>query len=229
MTKRITFTDVLEVDHQFAPVPATEALPKWYKENAEYVNGKREVVDAATPATVKKCIPVFDAMTAGYILRTYVDVQVTQHDGAPYYQWPSLNPVGFHPIEQAAHHPANNGAPYPKWYSPWAIRTEPGYSCLFVPPMHNPNGIFTILPGIVDTDTYLGPVNFPFVLNDVRWEGIIPAGTPMAQVIPFRRESFRMVMGGDDERKQQQRNVTRLRTYWFNSYKRQFWSRKTFR
>jgi hypothetical protein len=31
-----------------------------------------------TPHTIKKCIPVFDAITAGYILYTQVDIQVSQ-------------------------------------------------------------------------------------------------------------------------------------------------------
>lgn len=225
---KIVFTDVLGVDDVYAPVPASQVLPDWYKNTPEYTNGERLVRDGATPHTVKKCMPVFDAMTAGYVIPTPMDVQVTQRDGVPYYEWPQIG-LGFHPVEQAPEHPGKNGAPYPKWINPWATSTPRGYSCLFVPPMHNPNGIFTILSGVVDTDTYKAPVNFPFVLDDVTWEGLIPAGTPMVQVIPFKREAWKMSVGGDRERQEQVKAMSRLRSVWFNSYKRQFWTRKEYR
>lgn len=227
---RITFTDVLGVDHQFAPVPATRVVPEWYKAMPEYWNGKREVVDTQITHTVKKCVPVWDALTAGYVIRTHVDIQVSERGGQAYYEWPSQNAIGFHPVEQAPNHPAvTAGVPYPKWHSPWAISTPRGYSCLFIPPMHNPNGIFTVMPGIVDTDTYTAPVNFPFTLDDQAWRGIIPAGTPMVQVIPFKRDDWAMRMGSDKDIQAQGRVTTRLRSVWFNSYKRHFWTRKQYR
>lgn len=227
---RITFTDVVGVDEQYAPSPATRALPDWYKHTPEYVGGKREFRDGMNPHTVKKCIPVFDALTAGYVLRTYVDVQVTERDGEPWYEWGAISGVvQFHAIEQAPHHPSANGAAYPKWLNPWAIKTPRGYSCLFVPPMHNPNGMFTVMPGVVDTDSYRAPVNFPFTLDDPKWTGVIPAGTPMVQVIPFRRDTFRMEIGGDADRNAATKTNTRVGSILFNSYKRQFWSRKEYR
>ena len=36
--------------------------------------------------------------------------------------------------------------------SPCTIKTPPGYSCLFVPPLNNTDDRFSIIPGIVDTD-----------------------------------------------------------------------------
>lgn len=226
---QITFTDTLGVSPEYAPIPATKALPDWYKRTPEYVGGERVITNGDTPHTIKKCVPVFDALTAGYVIRTYADVQVTQRDGAPWYEWPFLSAISFHPVAQAPSHPARNDAPYPKWTNPWAIRTPRGYSCLFVSPMHNPNSIFTILPGIVDTDTYESPVNFPFVLDKVEWQGLIPAGTPIAQVIPFRRNDWAMRLGDDKDLRRQAGVTTRLRSLWWNSYKRQFWTRKQYR
>ena len=214
----------------FPPKPAVKEVPDWYKNTPEYTSseGKKIVGDNETPHTIKKCIPVFDAITAGYILYTQVDVQVTQQDGLPYYNWSSQGAISFHPIAQAPLHPQRNEAAYPKWNNPYAITTPPGYSVLFTQPMHR-ESIFTILDGVVDTDTYKAPVNFPFVLNDIKWEGVIPAGTPMAQVIPFKRESWEHKIGSDKELKEQSMITAKLRTLFFNSYKRQFWSRKEYR
>jgi hypothetical protein len=228
--KEIIFTNVLGLDF-FPPKPAVKEVPEWYKKTPEYVNGRSKVISetGSTPHTIKKCIPVFDAMTSGYILYTQVDVQVTEKDGLPFYFWAGQDAIAFHPIEQAPEHPLKKEAPYPKWNNPYAIATPPGYSTLFIPPMHNPNGIFTILPGIVDTDTYRATVNFPFILDNLEWRGIIPAGTPIAQVIPFKRDSWKHKIGSDKERKEQNFITGKLRSVFFNSYKRQFWSRKEYK
>jgi len=227
--KEITFTNVLGLDF-FPPKPAVKEVPEWYKNTPEYANnlGRKIATDGGTPHTIKKCVPVFDAITAGYILYTQVDIQVKQEDGLPYYNWSDQGAIAFHPIEQAPLHPVKNGAPYPKWNNTYSISTPPGYSVLFTAPMHR-ESIFTILDGVVDTDTYKAPVNFPFVLNDIKWEGIIPAGTPMAQVIPFKRESWEHKIGSDKERIEQDRVTRKLKTLFFNSYKRQFWSRKEYK
>ena len=230
MTKKITFTNVYGYDF-FPPKPAVKEVPEWYKNTPEYVGseGKKIPLDGGTPHTIKKCIPVFDAMTSGYVLYTQVDVQVSEQNGLPYFNWSAQDAISFHPIEQAPLHPGKNGAPYPKWNNPYAITTPPGYSLLFVPPMHNPNGMFTIFPGIVDTDTYKAPVNFPFILNDVKWQGLIPAGTPMAQLIPIKRDEWEHNIGSQNEIMEQNKVTGKLKTLFFNSYKRQFWSRKEYK
>ncbi len=226
--KEITFTNVLGVDF-FPPKPAVKEVPEWYKHTPEYIgeHGRKIVDPNVTVHTIKKCMPVFDAMTAGYILYTQVDIQVFQKDGLPYYIWAEQNFIDFHPVEQASLHPNSNNMPYPKWMNTYAITTPPGYSILFTQPMHR-NSIFTIFPGIVDTDKHLSPVAFPFVLNDTKWEGLIPAGTPMAQVIPFKRDSWKHKIGSDKERKEQNLSWLKLRTMFLNSYKKQFWSRKEY-
>jgi hypothetical protein len=228
MSKIITFTNVLGLDF-FPPQPAVKEIPEWYRETPEYQNnGKKIWVNNSTPHTIKKCIPMFDAMTAGYILYTQVDVQIDQQEGLPFYTWRGQEAIAFHTIDQAPLHPARNETLYPKWVNPYAITTPPGYSVLITAPMHR-KSIFTIFEGVVDTDTYKAVINFPFVLNDIKWEGIIPAGTPMAQVIPFKRESWSHNIGSEKERQEQEKNAKKLETLLYNSYKKQFWFKKEYR
>jgi hypothetical protein len=228
MKKNITFTNVLGYDF-FPPKPATKEIPKWYKDTPEYMGGLKIIPnDGQFSQTIKKCIPIFDAISAGYILYTQVDVQISIQNNEHYYTWPDQEPISSHPIEQAPLYPLKGNGHYPKWNNPYAITTPPGYSALFTQPMHR-ESVFTILSGIVDTDKYKAPVQFPFVFNDLAWEGIIPAGTPMAQVIPFKRESWQHKIGSDDEVKEQEKMNKKLRTKFFNSYKEQFWSRKEYR
>ncbi len=223
----ITFTKVLNVADAYKPIPASKALPDWYKKTSNRIGEKNP---DAYP-TIKKCIPVFDALTTGYILVTPFDVWVKQVDGEPAYQ-PSFNAqdmVQFHPVMQASKHPIANGLPFPKWMNPWAIKTPKGYSTLFVPPMHNPNPWFEIAEGIVDTDEYFAAVNFPFVLKNPTYEGLIPAGTPMAQIIPFKRESWKMKIGNEEDKVKQSEIVTYVGSQFFDRYKRLFWNRKEYK
>jgi hypothetical protein len=140
----------------------------------------------------------------------------------------SLGLITFHPVEQAPEHPMRNQHAYPKWTNPWSIKTPKGYSVLFTQPMHR-ESIFTILPGIVDTDTYTAPVNFPMVINDPNFEGMIPKGTPIAQVIPFKREGWQMEIGSKEELIEQHSIMQKLQTKFFDRYKSMFWSRKEYK
>jgi len=220
----ITFTNTKNIPEEYAPKPATTSVPDWYKNLESYIGEeKKPTGNGTTTATIKRCMPVFDAITNGYILYTYTDIWVSQKDGMPWYEWPSFEPIQWHPVEQAPTHPNRNGhqASYPKWMNPWAIQTPPGYSILFVQPMHR-ESVFTILPGIVDTDQYNAPVNFPFVLNNITYEGLIPAGTPMVQVIPFKRESWEMSLGTQKDLEKINKTMIKTITHFFDSYKSQF-------
>jgi hypothetical protein len=232
MAQLITFTDGIGVSKNFYPKPASSYIPEWYSEMDSY-RGKEKKPDGAgvSLATIKRCMPVFDAISSGYVITTYADVFVSQKPtkqkdsevevDMPYYQWPTGTPIAFHDIDQAPNHPLYNNAPYPKWISPWGISTPPGYSCLFINPVHR-KSVFSIMEGVVDTDAYNAPVNFPFVLKNVNFEGLIPAGTPIAQVIPFKREEWKMQIGTEKDLEKQSNSIRGLRSKMFDSYKTQF-------
>jgi len=226
--KNIKFTNVLD-NNFYPPQPASKNIPQWYKDTESYIDNEKKFVNNVVRQTIKKCIPVFDAITAGYIIYTQVDVDVAkQENGESLYSWPSQEPISFHAIEQAKLHPSQNGKTYPKWMNPWIVQTDPGYSCLFVDPLNNPNSIFTIIPGIVDTDKYLTTVNFPFVLNNPNWTGVIPAGTAIVQVIPFKRDSWKHSFGNEYDIKNNNLTFQKLKSSIYNSYKKHFWSKKEY-
>lgn len=239
MKNIITFTNVIGVSEQYAPTPASDSMPDWYKNMDSYIGGKKEPDGKGqTKATAKRCMPIFDAISAGYIIYTYCDLFVSQKleygkvtgKKHPTFEWPDFEPLSFHTKPQLPDHPNAEGhdLQYPKWNNAWAIKTKPGYSCLFLPPLHRDNQMIAF-PGIVDTDTYNLPVSFPFVLKDPTMEGLIPAGTPIIQVIPFKRESWQMDFGNDEDIKEQNDIRKKLKTVFFDSYKRQFRQLKEYR
>lgn len=224
---KITFINTNNIDLKYQPVPASQMIPEWYRNTMSYIDGKKKPDgDGGNTATIKKCIPVFDAITSGYLIVSPADIYVSKKDDIMWYEWASGFKVEFHPVVQALNHPARKDAPYPKWINPWGIVTPSGYSCLFTQPKHR-DLPFTILDGIVDTDTYHSPVNFPFQLNDLSWEGLIPAGTPIAQVIPFKREQWKIQLSNDIDKPEKSHRL--LRSKFFDSYKNQFWHRKEYK
>jgi hypothetical protein len=224
----ITFTNTIPFDID-APQPASKFIPEWYTDMDSYIGKKKKPIgENRTSATIKRCMPVFDAITSGYIITLPADVHVSIKEGNQFFEWAAFNLVAFHSVHQAPKHPAIKPYDYPKWMNPWSIKTPKGYSTLFVQPFHR-ESVFTILPGIVDTDTCTAPVNFPMTINDPNFEGLIPKGTPIAQVIPFKREDWKMKIGSEKDLKEQDRIAKQLNTKFFDRYKGMFWSKKEYR
>lgn len=228
----IIFIDIVGVSEMFYPQPAKNFIPDWYKKTSSYYESKNKVPtkEGILPMTIKKCLPVFDAITAGYVITSFSDVYISldkDENGKQYqkYSWPTTNQIDFHPIEQAELHPAQNGLMFPKWINPWGIKTPKGYS-IFIKNLPHRESIFTILEGVVDTDEYNVPVNFPFVINDVNFEGLIPAGTPIAQILPFKRENWKMSSG----LKENFKNIKTVpyRTSFSNMYRNKFRKEKKY-
>jgi hypothetical protein len=231
--KNIIFTPIEGFPKEIVPIPAIKEIPQWYKDTDSYTSGiKKPNGNAHTSGTIKRCIPVLDAMTAGYILPLPADIYVSMKevDGeiTQWFEWANFDLIAFHPVEQAPLHPERKNYPFAKFNNPWSIRTPSGYSCLFVQPFHR-DAPFTILPGIVDTDTYSAQVNFPMVINDPNFEGLIPKGIPMVQVIPFKRESWVMGLGDNEELAKATMVKNLLSSKFFDRYKNMFWHKKSFK
>ena len=224
------------IPDEYHPVPASKVIPEWYKNLESYTGGeKRPDGNAGTTATAKRCMPIFDAITGGYIIFTHTDLWVSQQEDEDgemiqHYEWSSLNALSFHPKHQLPEHPdgAGHKVSYPKWDNAWIVETPKGYSTLFIPPVHRETPI-SILPGIVDTDTYKSPVNFPFVLKDPKMVGMIPAGTPIVQVVPIKRDSWEMKFGGQNEYNEHLSASKRLNSTFFDRYKNKFRQPKEYR
>jgi len=146
--------------------------------------------------TLKRCPPFLDAMVTGWIIPLVADVELKVNEDASgvSYSWQFDQPM----IEN--HNPdqvSNSKCPAPhkdqppmKWMNYWGIKCPPGYSLLFMPPLNRPDPRFTVFSGLVDADGYGEFINFPFVWNEPNFHGIIPAGTPLVQVIPVKRSTL---------------------------------------
>ena len=219
------------IPKEYYPVPGVKAVPEWYKKmETSFANDKTNPKEVNETQTLKRCMPVLDSITAGYILKTHTDITLKYVDGVMNFDWAyDIRPtITFHSPYQLLNY-RNLELPQgaPKLGNPWGIKTPKGYSCLFIPPAHRPACGIRILEGYVDTDLYTNSVQFPF-LPDEGFTGTIPAGTPYAQVIPFKRDSFRMEFGDIEEREQLASVAKLLRSTWINGYRSKFRANKDY-
>ena len=181
------------------PSPALQALPDWLRDMPSVAFSalhEREV------RTVKQCPPFVDAMRHGFVVRLPCDV--TMREGRLSWDWdlPPLagesqprSPLSFHVPAQVAGTPlAALGRTLIKFNSFWTIELEAGYSLFATHPVNRDDLPFRTLSGIVDSDQFNAVgILFPAAWIDVDFEGVLPAGTPVAQCFPVSREALSMV------------------------------------
>lgn len=208
------------------PVPALKKAPDFYKAI------KSQSSNHPASGTVKRCVPFLDALSEGFIIPLWADLHVVAANSTLKLSFPDNLPmqksIESHGYIQMPDHPraeAPYGKDFLKFVNPWVIETDPGYSCLFTAPLNHLEGRFKVLDGVVDTDTYYNNVNFPFMWTGGEGEFFIPRGTPLMQVIPFKREEFTLQVGVTDEAKRMT-TTGKLGTYLRNAYRTEFWSRR---
>lgn len=178
------------------PVPATQLIPDWWKNMPVHAsaNGKFDL-NPAPSVTAKKCFPMLDAITAGYIATLWSDLLVSKDaNGQMSIKWVTEEPVidAWTPNQISSYEiPEGYGNMVFKYMHGWIIETPKGYSSIITHPIGYPNIPIRTLTGIIDSDSLQTHANAPFVIKE-GFEGVIPKGTPMFQVIPFKRDDWEM-------------------------------------
>ncbi|ASR11965.1 hypothetical protein GFL91_23085 [Rhizobium leguminosarum bv. viciae] len=172
-----------------APVRAKTALPDWFRRLPAV--DEAHVSSNNSGLTVKRCMPFLDAMATGWVIGLAASVRMEIADDGKTVDcgWDfDRTLVSNHASHQVAGNPREPLPPC-KFHNYWTIRTPPGWSCLFVPPLNRPNGVFEVVAGVVDTDTYQSEIHFPFFATGEDGLHVLERGTPIVQVIPFRRDA----------------------------------------
>jgi hypothetical protein len=221
-------------DHFFNIKPSSEFIPEWYRLAKNNVDGVTTELMLSKPSltssTFKKCTPFVDAMMAGYTAYLTADLEVVKsEEGNTFVVWRTQRTmVTKHDDSQW------NGVPVPygyqpivfKWHNQFGLNVPKGYSLLFCNPINQFNLPFQTVTGIVDCDKYGGPVHFPFFLRD-GFTGIIPAGTPITQIIPVKREQWKK----EHVKYNKNTSILFLEKYLSTikrSYKNNYWTKKDY-
>lgn len=176
------------------PVPAYQMVPEWWRDMDMHIY-KTFDLNPYPSVTAKKCFPLLDGITSGYIITLWSDILVSNDDnGNKIIKWLVSHQVAdqWSPLQVSSYEiPDGFSNDVFKYFHGWIIKTPKNYSCLITHPIGYPNLPIKSLTGVVDTDMLETHINVPFVIKK-DFEGIIEKGTPMFQIIPFKRDSWEM-------------------------------------
>ena len=180
------------------PKPATLFIPKWYKDMPSYIGyehgpGISPNGIAASNMTLKGCSPFLDALSTGYIWSSPADIEIRKDEKNKdfSFKWRVDDElITDHSPLQHPGLPLGDNNFVLKWNFRFIIKTPPGYSTIFTHPLNRFDLPFRTFSGVVDTDTYELPIQFPFLWNDSSDSYILEKGTPLCQFFPIKRENW---------------------------------------
>jgi hypothetical protein len=210
----------LTKDSVSVPGPIIKTLPEWYrkadrfakKPNGDFWKGP----DSGKIPTWKACPAIFDIMGTGYTLKTPCDIEITHADNntlsvtianKKYKDFCTLRT----PMDQFEH-PQGYYTTHFAWFPDWAVETPEGYSALYSQPFNRFELPFLTTSGIMDNDSIKLPGSMPFFLRE-GFSGVIPAGTPFVQIIPFKREDWVSEVVIEDPAKLNDKNMQNSNKY----------------
>lgn len=220
------------------PKPSARHIPEWYREQPGQVPGKSALEAGVIASTIKKCMPVFDITTAGYMIAAPCDIYLDSRDPDKLiYSIPEHirqfkgDLFSTHAAEQYSEYPID-----PNRYHKdllriqpfWSIGTPEGYSTIFANPFHRNSPLFAF-SAIIDTDNFVSEGHLSFLVEK-DFDGIIKQGTPIMQIIPFQREAWESeVLTEEQALPLLKKQRLGLRSVFSNAYKNKFRSKKEYK
>jgi hypothetical protein len=210
------------------PKPAKHYLPDWYKKVPLYTDNKMKIdSDGLANNTMKACLPFLDAFTSGYIQETWCDVYINANTSE--YRYSTTPIIMNHRQSDKQHYPKIKGFCSQEfvWNQTWIPELPNGYSMLYMHPLNRFDLPCLSLSGIIDHDRLKMEkiATHPFFVRE-GFEGIIPKGTPMFQMIPLKRDNWSSVFKKFDEILLAK--SLKIRQYFVGGYKKLFWQKKDY-
>lgn len=238
--KFLTYREHLDENSVGVPSPMVKTIPDWYKSASKFLVDKTTdnlIIDPSTGGKVpnwKSCPSVFDVMGSGYALKTpcelhfYYNIEgrisvKAEHEAFDDFCTPRdpmdefMVPMGYDENHFA-------------WWIDWGVEVPEGYSVLFTHPMNRFELPFFSTSGIIDCDKLSVPGTLPFFMFK-GWTGVIPAGTPYIQIIPFKRDNWESeieVQTYDKMYNDFSEVTNKYRVPNGGVYKREVWSKRTY-
>lgn len=184
----------------FKPVLAKSVSPEWWKKAKVGMHVKGDIVQ-----TIRSCPAMDDWLKSGWYVLANRDIEVIMYDGQSLTKETLESGERHGPRIVSPSHPSNQAldsfeylgknAPVKdafKMRNPWNIKTPPGYSCFYLDPFLFQNEYFATWQGIIDTDKFnTNQDNSQIIFYPkVNHSFIIKKGTPMCQIIPYKRDTW---------------------------------------
>jgi hypothetical protein len=175
--------------------PAKNFIPDWYKDMPRFNDNSKKIKiydNGSSNVGLKFCIPFLDSINIGYMVTLHCDILVEGIGKDKRVSWTSgTSPIDGRPIETVGSIPSPPG--YGNFTQAWKFRhgllLPKGYSLLFTQPLNHTELNTYTTSGVVDADGGMSSGGIPFAIRE-DFEGIIKKGTPIVQIIPFKRDNW---------------------------------------
>lgn len=227
MSQKISFyyEDPRAIQYTTSPKPASHYMPDWFKASTDVVDKNHPIALSA-----KKCMGMVDAYTFGYIFELACDLHVKAIEEKFAFSWDyPFSPITDRDGNQIRHFPRTEGfsSLWFAWVMPFGIKTPKGWSVLITHPQNHFELPFITMSGVMDTDGFGSPGAYPFSLP-LGFSGTIKKGTPLFQVIPFKRDQWNSEVHSDELANRVGENK-KARLQKEGYYRDNFWDSKVFR
>jgi hypothetical protein len=211
-TKTIEFKLHADLDERVyaLPTPTKDHIPEWFKVMPSTVDNSPLSIQPSN-LTIKDNLIFSDPFSLGYTAVTPYEIEfMDQRESLPKemqedpnisvsdaprldFAYPGYPIVHQSDFEQHAHLKEPEGHYHEMAYS-WnfwfTIKTPKGYSVLITSPLNQNNLFWTNTSIVIDTDKDVVLPPLPFFLSKLSPKHIVPKGTPVMQIIPFKRDSW---------------------------------------
>lgn len=225
-----------ETASMFPPIPANKLIPDWYKDVPVVCPKVLPYTETDEVPSIKRCIPVLDYLTSGYIIRNNYEIRGRQKVDDRNEEFTAFDlkcryagGAGAHPWYQAPIEINDKKNHYLKINQPWYIKTPPGYSCLIYQPHYFFRKEFSLFPGIVDTDKHTESIGLVGTINVP--EFTIKPGDPLVVVFPFKREEWKMNIAVETLEQAEKRSSFKfyMKGVWHGMYSKFIHSKKSYK
>jgi hypothetical protein len=238
MLKIVFHSNKIYNKEKFAPVPAGKKMPQWWQDSELYVKDPSGNPYAGQNGigkmpSFKACPAMLDTFTTGYVLVTPCDIEFYERDGKIKAKLETGfdDFVGPRPAMDGFETPIGCSPSHFHWYANWAPQLPEGYSCLYIPPVNHFELPWITVGGIIDSDTVTNSGLIPFFIKE-GFTGVVPAGTPYLQIIPFKRDDWESEIifhTGPEIFKKHKETSDTFRTPEGGVYKKDFWHRRKYK
>jgi hypothetical protein len=217
------------------PYPANQNIPEWWRNMSPYMvssenpEGKKfKVRNRMANTSPKKCVPMLDALTSGYLIPLWADVSIEQTDVNPLINWRTSRDVfEIHGDTSMIETPIGYHKQVFKFMNLWSIITPPGYSCLISAPAGFRQTGLQAIPAIIDTDKSTLELVFPLWIQK-DFNGIVEKGTPLVQITPFKRSEWKAEYTHYKHNEYQTIEDKNFNATLINHYIKKVWSKKKY-
>jgi len=211
-SNEIEFISAIEgVEETMPIIPAHLHKYEWLKKAAKSFGEEGSLVKKQSsifhsPLDVQhtsRCPGIIQLKNKGFILRNHQDIHLQIHNDGDYTWHTPTNQTAMSDglLEDAVTHhfqtnlydffenwPKDTMKIMVKINLPWYVRIPNGYELLMIDPFYKDDFRFTVCPGIFDYNLGLARLNVPTWWHMTSGETLIKAGTPIAQLIPIKKE-----------------------------------------